>query len=115
MDDGDSGHWRDELQGEEATDDGDSEFSEYELEEEDERPELLDTYIHTEGEVAWAGSSEETSGVNEQVEEAYDTTKLDAFNSAILPPSSYYLSPAWYQTGMENVSNCPSAEPTIAS
>lgn len=84
-----------------------SERSEEELEEDGEHPEVLDLYVGGEGEVAWASNGDGALRGGETVEQQSEPDELHtrkAIDSSVLDPSSYYLSPAWYQSAMEHVS-----------
>lgn len=94
---------------------------------------MPDWYVSVEGEVTWATGGEAEPGEGDPVQELSDpedpdalrvrveevtsttggdkqqasgteeSLRREAIDLKVLPPASYYLSPAWYQTGMEKV------------
>ncbi|KAG9099556.1 hypothetical protein FRC06_005159 [Ceratobasidium sp. 370] len=69
-------------------------------------PTCPEPYVETDGDICWRGSEDDDAGAQRACCHKPGTAVLEEGRSeylADLAPFAYYLSPGWFQTGMENM------------
>ncbi|KAG8731839.1 hypothetical protein FRC10_001432 [Ceratobasidium sp. 414] len=68
-------------------------------------PTCPEPYVETDGDIRWRGSGDGDAEAQRASPEKSGTAALTAVGEYLskLPPFAYYISPGWYQTGMENI------------